>query len=52
MVRNIVGLLLQIGRRKFPPSIVKECLEGRLSALNLTAAPQGLFLWKVKYDEF
>ncbi|MBC7330629.1 tRNA pseudouridine(38-40) synthase TruA [bacterium] len=52
MVRNIVGLLLQIGRGKYSPSIVEECLEGKKSVLNLTVAPQGLFLWKVKYDEF
>jgi tRNA pseudouridine38-40 synthase len=52
MVRNIVGLFLQIGRGKFPPSIVKDCLAGSLNVLNLTVAPQGLFLWRVKYDEF
>jgi tRNA pseudouridine38-40 synthase len=52
MARNLVGLLLQIGRGKYPLSVVEECLEGKRSALNLTVAPQGLFLWKVKYDEF
>ncbi|MGB9877729.1 MAG: tRNA pseudouridine(38-40) synthase TruA [bacterium] len=51
MVRNIVGLLLQVGRGKFPPYIVEDCLQGRLNATTFSVAPQGLFLWKVKYDD-
>lgn len=52
MVRNIVGLLLQIGKGKLPPYAVEEILQGKRNALNLTVAPQGLFLWKVKYNSF
>lgn len=51
MVRSIVGMLLQIGKGKLPTSIVREALEGRANASNLTVAPQGLFLWKVKYNK-
>ncbi len=49
MVRNIVGLLLQVGREKVPSTTIKEALETRIDARNFAVAPQGLFLWKVRY---
>lgn len=50
MVRNIVGTLLLIGKKRLPINFVIEALEKRVDAKNLLVAPQGLFLWKVKYD--
>lgn len=50
MARNIVGLLLQIGKGNLPLSAVEETLKGDMDARSFTVAPQGLFLWKVKYN--
>jgi tRNA pseudouridine38-40 synthase len=52
MVRNIVGTLLDVGRGKLPPRLVLDILESRdRRRAGPTAPPQGLCLWKVKYDE-
>lgn len=50
MARNLVGLLLQIGRRKISSSAIEETLRGSRNGRNFLVAPQGLFLWKVKYN--
>ena len=49
MVRRIVGLLLDIGKGKHPPTIVREILRGRGSAIAHTAPAKGLCLTKVIY---
>ena len=50
MVRNIVGLLLDIGSGKYAPMYVREVLlacDRKVSSA--TAAPQGLYFVNVKY---
>lgn len=50
MVRNIVGLLLSIGRGRVPPIRAREQLEGRRrSEGEPTAAAHGLYFWRVAY---
>jgi tRNA pseudouridine38-40 synthase len=50
MVRNIVGLLLTIGRGEAAPERAREQLESRLrSTGEATAAACGLYLWQVDY---
>ncbi len=50
MVRNIVGLLLAVGRGDAPPSRAAEQLAARQRALGeATAAAHGLYLWRVEY---
>lgn len=52
MVRNIVGVLLPIGRGIQPPVWAKEVLQARQrSAGGVTAAPNGLYLTSVSYPE-
>ena len=50
-VRSMVGFLLRVGEGAEPPEAVKELLRHRTprSARVPTAAPQGLFLWRVWY---
>jgi tRNA pseudouridine38-40 synthase len=52
MVRNLVGTLVDVGRRRWSPEWVDVVLQsrdrGRAAA---TAAPQGLYLWRVLYPE-
>lgn len=54
-VRNMVALLLQIGREGVPPDIVPKILETRdrkeLAKYALSAPPHGLCLVEVKYNE-
>ncbi|MFQ5449011.1 MAG: tRNA pseudouridine(38-40) synthase TruA [Nitrospinaceae bacterium] len=51
MVRNLVGTLVQVGKRKIPPARVKEILESRdRKNAGPTARAQGLFLVEVFYD--
>lgn len=54
-VRNMVALLLQIGREAVPPDIVPKILATRdrreLAKYALLAPPQGLCLMAVKYDK-
>ncbi|XP_010694073.2 uncharacterized protein LOC104906938 [Beta vulgaris subsp. vulgaris] len=54
-VRNMVALLLQIGREAIPPDIVPEILETRnrreLAKYTKSTPPHGLSLVSVKYNE-
>ncbi|KAK9725323.1 hypothetical protein RND81_05G136900 [Saponaria officinalis] len=54
-VRNMVALLLQIGKEAIPPDIVPKILETRdrreLAKYALAAHPHGLCLVEVKYNE-
>nr|XP_043613137.1 tRNA pseudouridine synthase A 1 isoform X2 [Erigeron canadensis] len=54
-VRNMVALLLQIGREALPPDIVPKILATRdrkeLAKVALVAPPHGLFLVQVNYNE-
>lgn len=50
MVRNIVGLLIAVGRGEQPPGWAKEVLESRdRSCGAATAAAEGLYFWHVQY---
>ncbi len=50
MVRNIVGTLIDIGRKEIPPSEIKKILEGKDRELASNTAPaHGLCLVEVKY---
>jgi len=50
MVRNIVGLLVEIGRGKRDADTISTILEGQDRRLaGLTAPPHGLFLMEVRY---
>jgi tRNA pseudouridine38-40 synthase len=50
-VRSMVGFLLRVGEGAEPPGAVKELLDSRAprKARVPSAAPQGLFLWRVWY---
>lgn len=51
MVRNLVGVLLYVGKGKHPPRWAGEVLAGRNRALAApTFAPEGLYLEKVEYE--
>ena len=50
MVRNIAGLLIQIGQGKSPPERAAEVLATRDRRQNAATAPAaGLYLWTVRY---
>ena len=50
MVRSLAGFLVQVGIGKREPEFVHEIFaHGQRTAVVPTAAPQGLFLWKVFY---
>jgi tRNA pseudouridine38-40 synthase len=50
MVRILSGTLLEVGRGKYTADDVRSMLEaGNRNAAGKTAAPQGLYLWKVFY---
>jgi len=50
MVRNIVGTMVDVGKRKISPKEFQEIfLSGHRKKAGVTAPPQGLFLVKVKY---
>jgi tRNA pseudouridine38-40 synthase len=52
MMRNIVGLLIEVGRGEAPPSWAREVLEGRDRTLGAPTAPaEGLYLWDVRYPD-
>jgi len=51
MVRNLVGTLIYVGRRKHPPGWVREVLESRNRARAApTFAAEGLYLEAVEYE--
>jgi tRNA pseudouridine38-40 synthase len=52
MMRNIVGLLIEVGRGEAPPSWARQVLESRDRARGAPTAPaDGLYLWDVRYPE-
>jgi len=52
MVRNIMGVLIQVGQERQPPDWVKNILLGKDRRLAAeTASPSGLYLLKVLYPE-
>ncbi|MFM1897267.1 MAG: hypothetical protein RLZZ385_2341 [Pseudomonadota bacterium] len=52
MVRNVVGVLLEIGGGRQPPGWAGELLRGRdRSSGGVTAPPDGLYLVQVSYPE-
>ncbi|HXI14681.1 MAG TPA: tRNA pseudouridine(38-40) synthase TruA [Thermoanaerobaculia bacterium] len=51
MVRRIAGSLIEVGRRKQPPSIVSDALEPRFGPARWTAPAHGLTLQEVRYLE-
>ncbi|HHV71047.1 MAG TPA: tRNA pseudouridine(38-40) synthase TruA [Clostridia bacterium] len=52
MVRITVGTLLEIGRKKIKPTVIKEIIEtGNRSLAGPTVPAHGLFLVKVLYDD-
>lgn len=52
MVRSLAGFLIRVGRGDLPPDAAGGILASRLRTARVpTAAPQGLFLWKVSYGK-
>ncbi|RDW21862.1 tRNA pseudouridine(38-40) synthase TruA [Oceanobacillus arenosus] len=52
MVRIMVSVLLDIGQGRRNPADIKSLLDGKNRQLaGKTIAPQGLYLWQVKYDK-
>jgi tRNA pseudouridine38-40 synthase len=52
MMRNIVGLLIEVGRGEAPPTWAREVLEGRDRTQGAPTAPaDGLYLWDVRYPD-
>ncbi len=50
MVRSIAGWLIRVGRGQVPPEDTQSVLDSRVrTAAVPTAAPEGLFLWRVEY---
>lgn len=52
MVRILVGTLLQVGKGELTPNDVREILLKKdRTVAGKTAPPQGLYLWKVSYED-
>ena len=52
MVRNLVGLLLDVGVGKAPPAWAAEVLASKDRTCSSPTAPaQGLYFWKVRYPQ-
>lgn len=50
MVRNIVGALVRVGTKQWEPNKVQQILKERArTALNTTAPPEGLYLYRVDF---
>jgi tRNA pseudouridine38-40 synthase len=54
MVRRIVGCLVTLSDKNYPPEIIIELLQRKQSDQILvpTAPPNGLFLWEVLYPDY
>ena len=51
MVRNMVGCLVYVGKKKYPPGWLAEVLAGRERGFAApTFAPDGLYLRRIQYD--
>jgi tRNA pseudouridine38-40 synthase len=52
MMRNIAGLLIEVGRGEAPPSWAREVLESRDRTKGAPTAPaEGLYFWDVRYPD-
>ncbi len=52
MMRNIAGLLIEVGKGEAPPSWAREVREGLDRTKGAPTAPaQGLYFWDVRYPE-
>jgi tRNA pseudouridine38-40 synthase len=52
MMRNIAGLLIEVGRAEAPPSWAREVLESRDRTRGAPTAPaEGLYFWDVRYPD-
>jgi tRNA pseudouridine38-40 synthase len=52
MMRNIAGLLIEVGRGEAPSSWAREVLEGRDRTRGAPTAPaDGLYFWDVRYPD-
>lgn len=50
MVRSLAGFLIRVGTGELEPRAAATILDSRLRTARVpTAAPQGLFLWRVRY---
>ncbi len=50
MVRSLAGFLIRVGNEEIPPESASKILHSKVrTAVVPTAAPQGLFLWRVFY---
>jgi tRNA pseudouridine38-40 synthase len=49
MVRRMVGLLIEVGKGRFPPTTAADLLKGKLGAIAPTAPAKGLCLVRVSY---
>lgn len=50
MVRNMVGTMLDIGKKKYPPDVIPQIIASKQRRLaGVTAPPQGLYLVRVMY---
>lgn len=50
MVRNIIGTLKKVGENKLAPIDVKKILDAKdRKAAEMTAPPDGLYLWQIDY---
>ncbi|MED4797848.1 tRNA pseudouridine(38-40) synthase TruA, partial [Priestia megaterium] len=51
MVRILVGTLLEVGQGRIEPDAIKDILESKSRPrAGKTAPSQGLYLWRVFYD--
>lgn len=51
MVRSLAGFLIRVGRGEIAPEAAAEILDSKVRTARVpTAPPQGLFLWRVRYD--
>ncbi len=52
MVRIMVGTMVDIGKGRLKPEVIKEAIQtGERNSLGVTAPPDGLYLVKVFYDD-